>query len=559
VSFVRVVRPVPAAFGQRTVEEDTPAERAMELELKAMRAELQGTIELAESANQELKSANEEVTSMNEELQSTNEELETSKEELQSFNEELHTTNHQLQHKIQELEGLTDDLNNLLAGSRIATVFLDDERRIKWFSPASQELFDLMATDVGRPLSHFALKFADAALLTDADAVLASLQGRDAEVRSNSGRWFLRKLLPYRTRDNRVAGLVITFSDISDLRRAADAVEEERVYSHAIVETIGQPLLVLDADLRVRSGNRAFYALFATAPATTEGRSLFELGFGHWDIPELRKLLHASRATDAIDGVVVDHEFEAIGRRAMIVNVRRLARGGARPELILLAIDDVTARNEAEQHRDLLVDELRHRVKNTLATVQALAWQTARHSSSLTDFTKGFAERLQALAQVHDILVEEGWLGADVDELLRRTLEPYRVGDPTRIVVEGPRVAVKPSMGVALVMIAQELVTNATKYGSLSVPNGTVKLTWQIERGVGASQIHLHWVETGGPSVVAPLRRGFGTLFVERASAHELHGKATMDFRPEGLVCEIIFPRDEPVRRAASQRAPEPS
>jgi len=177
VSFVRIVKtPHKSAIPLAAADEETPSERALELELKAARAELQATIEQAESANEELKSANEEVTSMNEELQSTNEELETSKEELQSFNEELHTTNHQLQYKIQELEGLTDDLNNLLAGTRIATVFLDRDRRIKWFSPATQELFDLVPTDVGRPLDHFALKFADPALLNDADMVLTTLE-----------------------------------------------------------------------------------------------------------------------------------------------------------------------------------------------------------------------------------------------------------------------------------------------------------------------------------------------------------------------------------------------
>jgi two-component system, chemotaxis family, CheB/CheR fusion protein len=555
VSFARVTS--AATTQPRTVTEDeTLSERAIELELKAARAELQGTIEQAESANEELKSANEEVTSMNEELQSTNEELETSKEELQSFNEELHTTNHQLQHKIHELEGLTDDLNNLLAGSRIATVFLDVERRIKWFSPASQELFDLVATDVGRPLGHFALKFADPALLTDSEAVLATLQGREAEVRSDEGRWFLRKLLPYRTRDHRIGGLVITFVDISALKRAADAVEEERIYSQAIVETIGQPLLVLDAGLKVRSGNRAFYALFATAPDATEGRPLFELGAGHWDTPELRAALQASQSSDGIGSVTVDHEFQALGRRAMVVTTRRLARGGERPELILLAIDDVTARKDAELHRDLLVGELRHRVKNTLATVQALAWQTARNSPTMADFTKGFSERLQALAQVHDILVEEGWLGADISELMHRTLEPYRVGAPTRITIEGPRVAVTPASGVALVMIVQELVTNATKYGALSVPGGIVRLTWQIEQGVGESQIHLRWAEAGGPPVVEPTRRGFGTTFVERATVHELHGKAALQFRPGGLRCDIVFPRNEPLRRTPASPKP---
>ena len=118
--------------------------------------ELQSTIEQMEAANEELKAANEEATSMNEELQSTNEELETSKEELQSFNEELNTVNSQLQHKIAELDALTNDLHNLLEGTDIATIFLDTDLRIKWFSPATMQLFNLVASDIGRPVSHFA-------------------------------------------------------------------------------------------------------------------------------------------------------------------------------------------------------------------------------------------------------------------------------------------------------------------------------------------------------------------------------------------------------------------
>jgi two-component system, chemotaxis family, CheB/CheR fusion protein len=135
-------------------------DRAWQEELQAVRAELQSTIERMEAANEELKASNEEVTSMNEELQSTNEELETSKEELQSFNEELHTVNNQLQHKIRELEDTTNDLNNLLAGTDTATLFLDMNLCIKWFAPKTKELFRLLSTDVGRPIADFSRKFA---------------------------------------------------------------------------------------------------------------------------------------------------------------------------------------------------------------------------------------------------------------------------------------------------------------------------------------------------------------------------------------------------------------
>ena len=187
---------------QLETDEERGTSSALESELRSTRAELQGTIEQLESVNEELKAANEEATSMNEELQSTNEELETSKEELQSFNEELHSVNNQLQHKIDELDRTSNDLANLLSGTEIVTVFLDTELCIKWFSPVTKRLLALQSTDIGRPLSHFAPKFADDRLLSDAEIVLAKLTPIEAEIRSDDGKWYLRRVLPYRTLDN---------------------------------------------------------------------------------------------------------------------------------------------------------------------------------------------------------------------------------------------------------------------------------------------------------------------------------------------------------------------
>ncbi len=248
--------PTPTAISSKAVKRrahaDTASQRVLQEELKATHAELRSTIEQMESANEELKAANEETTSMNEELQSTNEELETSKEELQSYNEELHTINNQLQHKVQELENLTNDQNNLLAGTEIATIFLDDDFCIKWFSPASETLLNLVPSDVGRPLAHFAPKFADPNLPGDARAVLEKLTRSEAEVRSAAGRWYLRRLLPYRTQDNRIAGVVLTFTDTTERKQATDAVNEERIYAHAIVETIRRCRTIVGRDGRAR-------------------------------------------------------------------------------------------------------------------------------------------------------------------------------------------------------------------------------------------------------------------------------------------------------------------
>src|SRR5699024_2153037 len=184
----------------------------------ATRNELHGTIAALEESNEDLKGSNEEIMSMNEELQSTNEELETSKEELQSVNEELTTVNTELETKVAELERAHNDLSNLFAGTQVATLFLDQHMRIKRFTPAIRSLLSLISSDIGRPLRDITLKFTDADLLTDAEQVLAELTPREAEVPSPQGRWYQRRIQPYRTRDNVIDGVVITFVDITELK-----------------------------------------------------------------------------------------------------------------------------------------------------------------------------------------------------------------------------------------------------------------------------------------------------------------------------------------------------
>ncbi len=524
-------------------EGEREASTALEGELRSTRAELQGTVEQLESVNEEMKAANEEATSMNEELQSTNEELETSKEELQSFNEELHSVNSQLQHKISELDQTSNDLTNLLAGTEIATVFLDTELRIKWFSPATKQLLELVSSDVGRPISHFARKFADDKLLRDAEIVLEKLAPIEAEIRSDTGKWFVRRVLPYRTRDNRIAGLVITFIDVTDRHRATEEIDEARIYAEAIVETSQQPLIVLDARVQVQSANQAFYKLFGLIPDKAVGRSLYELGKGEWDVPELRELMEEVLPKDRqFQNVEMAFGSEGSNKRCLLLNARKLMRNGGREDLILLAIEDITERKHAAAHQEMLIGELNHRVKNVLATVQAIMMQTSRGSASVEDFTKTFSGRLHALAQAHNLLVEKEWVGADVGQIVSDTLAPYRTSDEARVVAEGPRLMVRPQVGVALMMILHELATNALKYGALSVPAGKLLVTWHQNGAGKAERFHVRWNEAGGPRVTPPLRQGFGTKLIERSTTHELGGEARLEYLEEGVRCELIFP-----------------
>ena len=213
----------PNPSGETLAEARTRAEtaepdllRQLEQELETTRDDLQSTIEEMESANEELKASNEEVMSMNEELQSANEELETSKEELQSLNEELSTVNNQLHDKVEEVESASNDMANLFNATHIATVFLDAGLRIKLFTPPATRMFNLIATDRRPADRRHRHEFTDDDLLREAQELLRDLTPREKEVRTEDGRWCIRRIMPYRTLDNRIDGVVITFVDITE-------------------------------------------------------------------------------------------------------------------------------------------------------------------------------------------------------------------------------------------------------------------------------------------------------------------------------------------------------
>jgi len=199
-----------------------PRIAALEQELQSTKEYLQTTIEELETSNEELKSTNEELQSTNEELQSTNEELETSREELQSTNEELETVNTELQNKVEQLSEANNDLNNLLGSTEIATIFLDNDIRIKRFTSKAAEIFKLIGTDVGRPISDIVHNLVYKDLLKDIQEILKNLGRIEKEVRSQNGRWYFMRILPYRTVENTIDGVVVTFVDITKQKNAEE-------------------------------------------------------------------------------------------------------------------------------------------------------------------------------------------------------------------------------------------------------------------------------------------------------------------------------------------------
>jgi two-component system CheB/CheR fusion protein len=329
--------PSPSAAAEESVVQH------LESALDAAKEDLQTTIEELESSNEELKASNEEVMSMNEELQSTNEELETSKEELQSLNEELTTVNNQLQDKVHELEAANNDMANLLNCTDVATVFLDRAFRIKRFTPAAGRLFHFVAADLGRPLGDITARFSDPELLADAGQVLSQLTPREKEVSTAEG-WWSRRIMPYRTQDDRVEGVVITFVDVSERKQAADAIVRRLV---AIVESSADGIFSKDLDGVIRTWNRGAERLYGHTAEEAVGQSVRLI------IPEDRAGELAAIMDQLRCGESVAMETERVrkdGQRVPVaLTISPLRDGAGRVTSASVIVRDVSERQRTEQ------------------------------------------------------------------------------------------------------------------------------------------------------------------------------------------------------------------
>ncbi len=286
-----------------------------------------------------------ELQSTREYLQTTIEELETSNEELKSSNEELRTVNAEHQQKIGELSKAYDDQQNLLQTTDVATVFLDRELKIRRFTPAARQIFRLIERDVGRPLGDISTTLQCPDLLADIHRVLETPARVDKEVSCDGDEWYQMRVIPYRTTDNVIDGVVITFIAITSLRKTTAAAEQAARFAEAIVETVRQPLLVLDQGLNVVSANPAFCRHFQTRPEETVGSRVYELGNKQWDIPALRRLLEQIVPQNTrFEDFRVQATFPKIGPRTMLLNGRQTTYKGEATGRVLLAFEDITDR-----------------------------------------------------------------------------------------------------------------------------------------------------------------------------------------------------------------------
>ena len=348
VSFQELAaKPTRHASGKNPPSADEAARiEHLERELAYSRENLQATIEEQQATNEELKSTNEELQSTNEELQSTNEELETSKEEMQSLNEETLTVNSELNSKIELLSVAQNDWKNLMENINAGIVFLDYHLNIRSFNREAVKVYRLIDTDAGRPLGDITANLQGESLTDELRTVLETLIPCERDVQTLDGAWYRARLQPYRTVDNVIDGVVLTFSDNTVNRQAEQiklaAAQLARELAEGIVNTVAEPLLVLDSGLKVVSASRSFYQHFQVAAEQTVGNKIYELGNGQWNITALRALLEdILPQRETMEGYVVEHDFPVLGPRCMVLNARRIKTALGDTELILLAMVSV--------------------------------------------------------------------------------------------------------------------------------------------------------------------------------------------------------------------------
>jgi two-component system CheB/CheR fusion protein len=516
----------------------------LEAELRHSNERLQATIEELESTNEELKSSNEEYQSINEEMQSANEELETSKEELQSVNEELHTVNGELGYRVAELARTNSDLKNLLENTQIATVFLDNDLRVKSFTPSVADVFHLIDSDLGRPLTDIAARIDYPELREDVRRVLRTLAPVEREVSGQgSDLRYLIRVLPYRSIDNFIAGAVITFSDISDVVRARAALGRSEARYRMVVESATDYAIVsMDAERRITGWNPGAANIFGWSEDEMIGKTadtFFTPEDRQEDIPE-------TEATAALrDGRAADNRWHLRrdGSRFWAAGVMMPMRA---PEAGFVKIlHDRTQERENEERQKLLMAELQHRVKNILAVVRSIASRTLETTEDLEDFSAHFDGRLRALARTQNVLTRTATGRIDLDELVREELLTHAAHDEGQVEIAGPEITLRDRAAEIFALALHELATNAVKYGALSQPKGHVSVTWRVLQTAAGGRLSLEWRESGVPALdPSPARHGFGRDLIERGLPYELGAATSLEFLPGGVRCTIELPVD---------------
>jgi PAS domain S-box-containing protein len=341
---------------------------------------------------------------------------------------------------------------------------------------------------------------------------------------------------PLKDPEGNIVGASKIARDITERKRAEQALRAREAELETVISRTPFMLIRCSPDLRYRFVSPAYAEMLGRRRDDLVGKPIVDIigeeGF-NTILPNIKKVLRGERAE--YEGEV---PYQSIGKR--FVHGVYTPDKDDRGQVIgwIASIIDVTERRRAEAQRDLLIAEVNHRVKNTLATVISIAHQSFSEDKAFEDAQSSFNSRIRALAQSHTRLADANWSGISLETIIRDETAPYRNSSNVNIV--GPGVILNPKCAVSLGMAIHELTTNAAKYGALSAKNGSIQVSW--ESAPSDKEVRITWIERGGPMVSPPKRSGFGRRLLERALASDLNGTVKLDFRPEGLTCLIAFP-----------------
>jgi two-component system CheB/CheR fusion protein len=377
------------------------------------------------------------------------------------------------------------------------------------------------------------------------------------------------RILPYRTVDNVIAGVVITFSDVTKITAAEARIEELTRALRSRVQSLETLIGLVPVGIMIMEDSKTGAVRVNRYGAQLMG----EAGAGDAPlrpVPAGLRIIHQDRDLKpeeqplqrAVRSGAIVGEFEAVlarpdgARIDVMMSATPLFDDDGRVRGGIAVILDISERKRGELQQQVLLHELQHRVKNILTTVSALATRMLKGSTSLPDFATAFTGRLSAMAKTHELLTASNWQGAGLRPLIDATVRSYSSRDGKNISVSGPDLTLSPAAAATLGLVFYELATNAVKYGALRERNGRVDISWRVNKLDGSEDVSLQWSESQGPAVEASAADGFGTGFIRRSVEYELNGKVDLELQPSGLRCRIVFPCERNVLGAPTGGSP---
>jgi two-component system CheB/CheR fusion protein len=507
--------------------------RQLEEELDETRSRLRTTVEELETSNEELKSSNEEMMSMNEELQSTN--------------EELATVNEELKNKVDQLGRANSDLQNFIESTQVPTIFLDKRMKIRSFTPASQTLFRFQEQDKGRPLSDVVSRLDQHQLEQAGTKVLESGDPVEQDLTIEEGKEsYVLRALPYRDLNGAIDGVVLVFSDVTKIRQTqADLTRNENIArqrSHEIetlYKTAPVGMAMVDRNRRFLKINRHFADITGHSIEDLVGRPLQDMAprlFERMDAPITEVFEEGSEIINLEATVRLNED----GARDFLIDFYAYQENG-RTTAVGVVLKDISELRRLETELRRLMDELQHRVKNTLATVASIVNQTVGTNSDRTELVDTLKRRVGALAATHNLLTLRDWRDASLEDILEAELTPF--DHKERVKRSGPLVRLPPKHALTMTMTLHELATNAAKYGALAHDDGLLSIDWMVSDDGSGRRLTLNWTETGPPRFSpSQAKESFGTRLIKSAVVHDLQGRSEHVLLPTGVRCTMSFP-----------------